>query len=122
MADTLTFYQSYSWSISESAWGMREGFTEEVVLQCTSKDEEEYGRWAGKTVWCFMECFLECQLGCLGGFCRGRGRMRNEAERTGSQGPGLWRGKERFILEMLRELLKNFERKSDPRNFPRLKD
>lgn len=59
---------------------MREGFTEEVVLQCTSKDEEEYGRWAGKTVWCFMKCFLECQLGCLGGFGRGRGRMRNEAE------------------------------------------
>ena len=76
MADTLTFHQAYSGSISESAWGIREGFTEEVVLRCISKDEQEYGRWTGKTG-VFMECFLECQLGCLGGYgVEGeRGRM-----------------------------------------------
>ena len=63
MADTLTFHQSYRWSLSESAWGIRQGFTEEVVLRCISKDEEEYGRWTGKTVWCFHGIFSGMSVG-----------------------------------------------------------
>ena len=52
-------------------------------------------------------------MGCIGGY---RGREECEV-RLNSQGSGLWRGKVRFILEMLRELLKNFEQKSDPMKF-----
>ena len=62
---TLSHSISHTAGAFQSAWGIRQGFTEEVVLRCISKDEEEYGRWIGKTG-VFMECFLECQLGCLG--------------------------------------------------------
>lgn len=48
-------------------------------------------------------------MGCIGGY-----RGKEECERLNSQGSHLWKGKARFILEMLRELLKNFEQKSDP--------
>ena len=72
---TLSHSISHTAGAFQSAWGIRQGFTEEVVLRCISKDEEEYGRWIGKTVWCFHGMFSGMSVGVSWGlWVRGAGK------------------------------------------------